>query len=378
MSFERVKKRMLEAGSVLPDTPRHSRAPADEATVQELLKKAAQNEQILKRYQRFELRLLDASGFSELLNLLLDDSLAYFQLDAIELWLYDPEQTVAEHIENLDDYSNLLLLPKSEPLKQLYGAKPSVQLVSLGRVQSPAIFHNAALRSAAMLPLVRQGVLVGSLHMGARGHKRFALDKSTDFINHLASVVAVCFENVVNQERLHRLSMYDMLTQVKNRRAFNQALEKEVSRASRNKELLSLLFVDLDHFKRINDSHGHPTGDRALKIVAQHINQMLRKTDHVCRYGGEEFALLLPNCSPERALEIAERIRMQVSQLPIYNDAGQSLNLTLSIGVSCWQPGTTACEQALVSERLVRCADEGVYSAKSKGRNTVEFVAYQQ
>lgn len=369
---------MLEAGSVLPDPPRHSRAPADEATVQELLKKAAQNEQILKRYQRFELRLLDASGFSELLNLLLDDSLAYFQLDAIELWLYDPEQTVAEHIENLDDYSNLLLLPKSEPLKQLYGAKPSVQLVSLGRAQSPAIFHNSALRSAAMLPLVRQGVLVGSLHMGARGHKRFALDKSTDFINHLASVVAVCFENVVNQERLHRLSMYDMLTQVKNRRAFNQALEKEVSRASRNKELLSLLFVDLDHFKRINDSHGHPTGDRALKIVAQHINQMLRKTDHVCRYGGEEFALLLPNCSPERALEIAERIRIQVSQLPIYNDAGQSLNLTLSIGVSCWQPGTTACEQALVSERLVRCADEGVYSAKSKGRNTVEFVAYQQ
>tara|TARA_R110000868_G_scaffold120477_4_gene319877 strand:+ start:34052 stop:35188 length:1137 start_codon:yes stop_codon:yes gene_type:complete len=378
VTFERVKKRVVGAGAILADSARGSRSSTVDPAVNTLLQKASQNEQILKRYQRFELKLLDAVGFNELLALLLEDSLAYFQLDAIELWLYDPEQTVAEHIDNPDDYPNLQLVSRSELLKKLYAARPCVQLVPLSQSRSPAIFQGLALRSAAMLPLVRQGVLVGSLHMGARGHKRFGLDKSTDFINHLASVVAVCFENVVNRERLRRLSMYDMLTQVKNRRAFNQALAEEVSRASRNQELLSLLFIDLDHFKRINDSHGHQTGDRALKIVAQHINQMLRKTDHVCRYGGEEFALLLPNCSPERAMDIAERIRVQVSQLAIRNDEGQALTLTLSIGVSCWQPDAAGEAASQVGECLVKCADEGVYTAKDQGRNTIEFVAYQQ
>ena len=231
------------------------------------------------------------------------------------------------------------------------------------------------MRSAAMLPLVRHGVLVGSLHMGARGHQRFAEDKSTDFINHLASVVAVCLENVVNQERLHRLSMYDMLTQVKNRRAFQQSLDEEVSRAVRQGDLLSVLFVDLDHFKAINDKHGHQTGDRALKQVAQHIDKMLRKTDHVCRYGGEEFALILPNCTQQRAMEVANRIRQQVQSLSIENDQGERFALTLSIGVTCWQPGTQDAQQK-VAQRLVACADAGVYQAKSLGRNRACFVEF--
>jgi diguanylate cyclase (GGDEF)-like protein len=258
---------------------------------------------------------------------------------------------------------------------------PEVKLVSSQALEQLPIFNHLNVQSAAMLPLVRHGVLVGSLHLGAQGEQRFTMDKSTDFITHLASIVAVCLENGVNQERLRRLSMYDMLTQVKNRRAFHKALDEEVSRAGRNGEPLSMLFIDLDSFKVINDSYGHPLGDKVLKEVAQYIDKMLRKTDHVCRYGGEEFALVLPNCSKSRALEIAERIRLKISQLVIVNDTAsedlaREISVTLSIGVCRWLPDTTGnlpSGQDVVRQ-LIDCSDRGVYQSKAAGRNCVHYV----
>jgi diguanylate cyclase (GGDEF)-like protein len=349
------------------------------ATVNDLFQKAVQNEQVLRRYQQFELKLLDVDGVSALLDMLLRNTLEHFQLDAVELYLYDPQNTLTELVPS--DYqgdSALTLFSNAEPLRQLYGKAPIVQLMSIQGGSPLPVFRGQDMRSAALLPLMRHGVLVGSLHFGARGHQRFTHDKSTDFISHLASVVAVCFENAVNQERLHRLSIYDMLTQVKNRRAFQQALTEEVSRALRSGDQLSLLFVDLDHFKRINDNYGHPVGDRVLKAVAQHIDHLLRKTDHVCRYGGEEFALLLPNCSQQLALEIAERIRQQVAELQVPDDDGGQVSVTLSIGVSCWlavmADGSTLSEQK-IGQQLVNQADKAVYQSKASGRDCVRFLA---
>jgi diguanylate cyclase (GGDEF)-like protein len=346
------------------------------ATVGDLVKKAAHNEQVLQRYQHFELQLLDAADFDALLNVLLVKSLQHFQLDAVELWLYDPQQTLQQLLAQRQP-NGLSLLSRIEELTGLYGAKPGVRMASLLDMKTQPVFAGLKLRSAALLPLVRHGMLVGSLHFGAKGHERFSDDKSTDFIAHLASVVAVCLENAVNQERLRRLSMYDMLTQVKNRRAFKQALASEVSRAVRSQEPLSVLLLDLDFFKRINDSYGHPTGDRVLKAVAQHIEQLQRKTDHLCRYGGEEFALVLPNCNQARALEIAERIRQQVKALRIASDNQQSVALTLSIGVTCWQPSIDApsCseQQQQLADALVLCADRAVYVSKESGRDRVSY-----
>ena len=352
-------------------------------TVSDLFQKAIENEQILRRYQQFELKLLDLATFEKLLELLLRNSLEYFQLDRVELWLYDPQQTLEALLsEEFLNTPGLRLLKHMDALQALYCKQPRVRLASTNDQQSLPVFAGEGLRSAALLPLVRHGVLVGSLHFGVKGYQRFTGDKSTDFIAHLASIVAVCLENVVNQERLHRLSMYDMLTQVKNRRAFGQALDNEVSRASRSGDPLSLLFVDLDFFKRVNDNYGHPMGDRVLKEVAQYIDEMLRKTDHVCRYGGEEFALVLPNCGRQRAMEVAERIRLQVSELEISNGETGSdrvaVSITLSIGVCCWSPKEElddSGEQAIAKD-LVACSDKGVYQSKEAGRNCVHYVAF--
>ncbi len=352
-------------------------------TINGLYEKALQNEHILRRYQQFELKLLDLVEFESLLEALLVDSLNYFQLDCVELWLFDPQNTLTELLPEDLSYPGILrLLNRSNDIDDLYLDEKKVKLISKPDIGKLSIFNGSKIHSAAMLPLVRHGILVGSLHFGSGGEKRFTADKSTDFIAHLASIVAACLENVVNHERLHRLSLYDVLTQVKNRRAFHQALDEEISRAARSKDPLSLLFVDLDHFKQINDTYGHPMGDKVLNVVAQFMNELLRKTDHVCRYGGEEFALVLPNCDKPLALEISERIRLQVSELMIDNDSdvdelGLQVSITLSIGVSCWDPANVVadCTEQEMAKILVECSDRGVYRSKAEGRNSVRYVS---
>jgi diguanylate cyclase (GGDEF)-like protein len=346
-------------------------------SVKHLVQQAGDNEKILRRYQQFELALLNVENFQSLLSTLLEGSLKHFQWDAVELWLYDPQSTLQEFIPDHESIKGLRLLSNNHSLKALYSETSEVRLVSVNAEESMPVFYQQPMGSAALLPLIRQGTLVGSLHFGAHAKQRFAGDKSTDFIEHLASIVAVCFENAVNRERLHRLSMFDALTQVKNRRAFQLALDSELSRSSRNGDPISVLFVDLDHFKTVNDQYGHPVGDRVLKTVAQHIHHMLRKTDHVCRYGGEEFALVLPSCGRERALEVAERIRQQVSELSVDDDQDGRLSVTLSVGVSGWLP-MPGDNEARIGETLLKCSDQAVYQAKSAGRNCVRYVTLDQ
>lgn len=357
-------------------------------TVNDLFQKAIQNEKIMQRYQQFELKLLDLNSFETLLDMLLLNSIEYFQLDAVELWLYDPQHTLSELLpKEYIDLPNLRLISLCEELNNLYSLQPEVKLMSTKAGASLPVFHGQELHSVALLPLVRHGVIVGSLHFGTKTHERFTVDKSTDFIAHLASIVSVCIENAVSQERLNRLSMYDMLTKVKNRRAFHQSLDKEISRAIRSGEPLSLSFVDLDFFKQVNDSYGHQMGDKVLHEVAQFINDMLRKTDSVCRYGGEEFALVLPNCGRQRAMEISERIRQKISELKIVNDAdgddATAISITLSIGVCCWLPkGDLNAEarieqEKIIATQIIACSDRGVYQSKASGRNCVSYIDYE-
>lgn len=341
-------------------------------TLGDLMEKAVQNERILRNFQQFELELLAVNGLDVLLDTLLSNSLRHFRLDAVELWLFDPERILRELLAgDIQQTPGLVWLETDDELRALH---PAQHAVRLSNPPPLGLFPGRPVRSAALLPLVRQGALIGSLHFGAYAAQRFSADKSTDFINHLASVVAVCLENCASQERLHRLSMIDMLTRVGNRRSFHISIDREIARAVRQREPLTVMLGDLDHFKQVNDNHGHQIGDRVLHAVAQEIAAMLRKTDHVCRYGGEEFALILPNCDRALGIEIAERIRARIFDMRIASDTGLRVPTSLSIGVTCWrepQAGAT-----LVAERLVKFADDAVYKAKAAGRNRVEYLAF--
>lgn len=162
------------------------------------------------------------------------------------------------------------------------------------------------------------------------------------------------------------LSSRDPLTGLANRRSFELALGREIDRVARNGEPALLLVLDIDHFKRVNDTHGHGAGDLVIKAVAGALLECVRPMDLVARTGGEEFAVILPNCAPAFGETVAERIRRRVSQMPITVGPQLNLQVTISVG-GAFAPQWVRSTAPLWIER----ADQQLYRAKGQGRNIV-------
>ena len=162
------------------------------------------------------------------------------------------------------------------------------------------------------------------------------------------------------------LSSRDALTGLANRRQFELTITREIDRVARAGEPALVLMADIDHFKRVNDTHGHPAGDQVIKAVAAALQDCVRPMDTVARYGGEEFAIILPNCPTAFGLTVAERIRAKVERRSINVAPGVDVNITISIG-GAFAPQWVRSSAALWIER----ADRQLYLAKSGGRNRV-------
>jgi diguanylate cyclase (GGDEF)-like protein len=178
----------------------------------------------------------------------------------------------------------------------------------------------------------------------------------------LCNQAAVAIENARVYEQLERLAATDALTGLFNRRYFERALEREASRLDRHKGSIALLLLDIDHFKQLNDTYGHPMGDVVLKRVAETLTRELRKGDVLARFGGEEFVILLPEGSKRGAGEFAERIREAIASAPIH-PGGPRRKVTVSVG---W---AQCPEDAPGVAELVEMADRALYFAKDTGRN---------
>ncbi len=164
------------------------------------------------------------------------------------------------------------------------------------------------------------------------------------------------------------LSSRDALTGLSNRRAFDLALAREIDRVARSGEPALLLAVDIDHFKRINDTHGHGAGDQVIRAVASALIDSVRPMDLVARIGGEEFAIILPNCASAFGETVAERVRRRVERMPVAVGPGVHLNCTISIG-GAFAPQWVRSTPALWVER----ADQQLYLSKAQGRNLVRL-----
>jgi diguanylate cyclase (GGDEF)-like protein len=234
------------------------------------------------------------------------------------------------------------------------------------------------LASVAILPLHCRDNLTGSLNLGSHDPDRFTRHHAWDFLQQLATVAGVCLENAVNRERLVISGLTDPLTQLHNRRYLDRRLAEELARANRYRQPLSCLFVDADHFKQINDNHGHPVGDQVLRELASRIRSQLRASDIATRYGGEEFALLLPQTYLEDALLLAERIRLEIASHPISLGDNKALRITVSIGVSEALPLLGKTPQPQLGEQLLADADRALYLAKANGRNRIEHLAHER
>ncbi len=176
---------------------------------------------------------------------------------------------------------------------------------------------------------------------------------------------AQALDNALRLRRSEALSVTDDLTQLYNSRYLNQVLRREAKRASRSGRPLSLLFLDLDGFKGINDTHGHLAGSQALVEAAVVIRRCARETDVVARFGGDEFALILPDTGSEGAAAVGDRVRERLAAHPFLERNGLNLRLTASVGVA------TLPDVAASAEELVRAADMAMYQVKDSGKNGV-------
>ena len=189
-------------------------------------------------------------------------------------------------------------------------------------------------------------------------------DEAVAALSVVSQMVALAICNSKHFQKTLASAIRDELTGLYNRRYFNERLLEEIERSRRYGEVVSLISCDIDHFKRVNDTHGHPAGDRVLALLAAILRNSLRKSDVIARYGGEEFVILLPDTTKEQARETAEKLRLRVAGTEIPHD-GISLRITISCGVA------TLGENGNSSEALLDMADKALYAAKFRGRNQV-------
>ena len=350
--------------------------------LESLLREARNNEDKMRRFEQLEHRLIGARSMAELLRLLLNEYRLSFGIDSVTLALLDRDQETSALLEAerpRDDQAEraqldgLTLLHNLAPIEALFPSLAQPWLGAFNESLHRPLFGtpSPALASVALLPLSRHGELIGSLHFGSTDPGRYERSAGTQLLERLAAIVSVCLDNALNHERLKRAGLTDILTGVHNRRYFEHRSQIEVSQARRYQHDLACLFLDIDHFKTVNDSFGHAAGDAVLQGIAHIIQAQLRAGDTVARFGGEEFVVLLPQAPAQHAREIAERIRLSIAARPLALPSGAVVQVSVSIGLAMLASGHLAGDSKALAESLINEADQALYRAKSGGRNQV-------
>ncbi|MCL7970701.1 MAG: sensor domain-containing diguanylate cyclase [marine benthic group bacterium] len=223
-------------------------------------------------------------------------------------------------------------------------------------------------RSEVAVPLIADGHLIGVFNAESVQPRAFS-EEHIQTLTVIARQVAEVIRSAQLLETTHRLAVTDALTGLFNRRHFNQQLEDNVRRATRYDEPLALIFLDLDHFKFVNDKFGHQAGDRCLQALAETLRESVRDSDQIARIGGEEFAILLIRADRDLAVSIAERVRSRIDDLVLEEDAPLPVDLTASLGLAFFR------EDGDDPKSLMRSADRALYMAKRLGRNRVVLAA---
>ncbi|MCA1815170.1 MAG: sensor domain-containing diguanylate cyclase [Acidobacteria bacterium] len=216
-------------------------------------------------------------------------------------------------------------------------------------------------RPVAVVPLVYQLRFMGVLMVRSHDSKRIWHESELLLLRTVADQVAVAVNHARLFQQQQQLALTDSLTGCVNRRSFEMQLERDLRLATRMRQPVSLIMLDIDHFKRVNDTHGHDAGDAALRFLADVLRDELRGVDTAARYGGEEFAVILPQANLEGALIVAERLRTRLENTDIPGIG----RITASFGIATFPLHANSCAQ------LVSAADHALYEAKHAGRNLV-------
>lgn len=290
--------------------------------------------------------------------------------DPYRVLVVDDSQSQARYIDTVLKKAGMNPLTITDPMKVLLALEefqPEIIIMDMympgctGMELARVIRQQDRFHSVPIIYLSAEDDISKQLHAMSQGGDDF-LTKPID-PKHLTSTI----HNRGRRARsLLALMIRDSLTGLYNHTHILHLLEQDMIKARDKEQALSFVMLDLDHFKKINDTYGHPVGDRVIKSLSLFLKQRLRKTDHIGRYGGEEFAVVLPNTSESDAKTIMSEIRERFSALPQpYGD--DTFNVSFSCGIATFQPGQTETNAQEMCEK----ADQALYQAKSAGRNTV-------
>ena len=350
-----------------------------ETTVRQLemlTAEVARNDAKMHRTQQRELRLLHAEDLQSLLHELLEGLCDSYNLRQVTVVICDPDHDVRHLLLAVgtpaESFDGLLMVESLTGLAPQYVALRQPWLGRFAACDHQLIFpESEGLGSVAIIPLIHRRKLIGSINLGCSDARRFTSEHAADFLAHLGVIASYCIDNTVNRARLLRSGFTDVLTGWHNRRYLLERLHEELARARRDRRHVVCLMLDVDHFKRINDTFGHAAGDVVLQEIANRIDSQIRASDVAARYGGEEFEVLLPDTDIESGVNLAERIRGAVSASPYDMPGAKTQKITTSIGIAGVKLGADDEDLKTIGDSLLARADVALYRAKSDGRDRV-------
>lgn len=311
----------------------------------------------------FGLREVVDSAGTNLANLFDFVSFGFFWRENLLLYLIQDENCPSLFTEEC--IQNILKVFSILAEEDIEREKINLQLEKKRlRAGKAIIDQNIKLKSYLTLPIIIEGRIVGCISLNSDQPNAFDA-QDLQFFSVIGYQMGASLKHIQRLSSIKNIAIYDTLTNLYNRRYFEERFEIETQRAFFSETPLSLIMVDIDHFKKINDTLGHTEGDKVLKEIADLLKKSVRKKDTVARYGGEEFVLILPDAGLEESFMIAERIRRLVENTTF--DVGQTqLHLTISLGIANFPS-----HRVRSKEDLIRIADQALYEAKRGGRNRV-------
>lgn len=329
-----------------------------------------ENETLLKKFFAVEKKILSILSFKDLFEVLLTEIKEQFNIPFVWLSLIKNSDTLVliDSMHRLDNFkkSSINIIEKNlffalignqtEPVLANKELKPYFKLLPEGK--------NYLIKSLAIAPIMMDGEIIGSLNHADASENRFHPDMDTFLLEQLAAKVSLCLSNVTAHEKLEFLAYHDPLTGLLNRRVMETALKREAGRAERYKMPLSVVFLDLDYFKTVNDKFGHETGDKLLVHLARNLEKKSRETDIVARFAGDEFVIILPETDGRQAEALMNRIKLHLDQTPLI-EGETAIPVSTSFGIASMED-ISLDENA--APTLLKKADERLY-IKKEARN---------
>jgi diguanylate cyclase (GGDEF)-like protein len=332
--------------------------------VNEILQVIGRNEEISRKFFAIETSILSIHNFRDLFDRLLTEITEKFSVPHVWIAIMEdndvyrlldrmtPSNTFGERLRVIDAKAfGELIGDGASPILANEGLEWFNALVPEGAKVSPG--------SLAVVPLTYEGTAIGSLNLGDASPERYAPGMEVGLLQQLAVKVSICLANVMAHERLALLAFRDPLTDLLNRRVMEQVLRREFDRARRYGTELAILFLDIDRFKGINDRYGHDLGDEVLKWVGNRLLTMSRQSDVVARLAGDEFVIILPNTSADRAYRFVDRLQTFFLSTHLAHD-GKVIPVSISCGIA------TMSDTGMTDARsMLKKADERLYHSKN-------------